>query len=407
MDPRSGSPWGERLSSESGAGEQSARRLIRDAVGVVRGRITEVARVGIQPLLQEAAAQVRPATLEELRTRYPGLSDDEVARRLIDRAARTATAVALAIGGILAAQEAVAVVGVAVPPAGGVALGTVGVTALAEVLVLFVIEAKLRADLGVLAGQRALTPRELAADVLGEVQAAGGFARLRRRSLRRALPEAAVRRIAARCRRLTTPGTRTPELSGSPCVRPISDQGLACVPPGTGPSGEHRGLRDHVPLHPPRPPGGPRVNLDPVGRPAEVLLVEDNPSDVALTRHLFGAVALPVNLSVAYDGEEAVALLRRRADGGDGDCPDLVLLDLNLPRMSGLEVLGELKADERLQRIPVIVLTTSSAEQDVRSAYSRHANAYVTKPVDLDQFIHVIGAIEQCWLDVARLPQAR
>src|SRR6266540_625522 len=81
MDPRSGSPWGERLSSESGAGEQSARRLIRDAVGVVRGRITEVARVGIQPLLQEAAAQVRPATLEELRTRYPGLSDDEVARR--------------------------------------------------------------------------------------------------------------------------------------------------------------------------------------------------------------------------------------------------------------------------------------------------------------------------------------
>jgi hypothetical protein len=198
MDPRSGSPWGERLSSESGAGEQSARRLIRDAVGVVRGRITEVARVGIQPLLQEAAAQVRPATLEELRTRYPGLSDDEVARRLIDRAARTATAVALAIGGILAAQEAVAVAGVAVPPAGGVALGTVGVTALAEVLVLFVIEAKLRADLGVLAGQRALTPRELAADVLGEVQAAGGFARLRRRSLRRALPEAAVRRTAAR-----------------------------------------------------------------------------------------------------------------------------------------------------------------------------------------------------------------
>jgi CheY-like chemotaxis protein len=149
------------------------------------------------------------------------------------------------------------------------------------------------------------------------------------------------------------------------------------------------------------------VNLDPVGRPAEVLLVEDNPSDVALTRHLFGAVALPVNLSVAYDGEEAVALLRRRADGGDGDCPDLVLLDLNLPRMSGLEVLGELKADERLQRIPVIVLTTSSAEQDVRSAYSRHANAYVTKPVDLDQFIHVIGAIEQFWLDVARLPRAR
>ena len=148
-----------------------------------------------------------------------------------------------------------------------------------------------------------------------------------------------------------------------------------------------------------------RVGMN--GRPAEVLLVEDNPSDVALTRHLFGAVSLPVNLSVAHDGEEAVALLRRQAGGGDGDCPDLILLDLNLPRMSGLEVLGELKADERLQRIPVIVLTTSSAERDVRSAYGRHANAYVTKPVDLDQFIHVIGAIERFWLGVARLPQAK
>jgi hypothetical protein len=186
------------MSSESGAGEQSAGRLIRDAVAVVRGRLTEVARVGIQPLLQEAAAQVRPATIDELRARYPGLTDDEVARRLIERAARTAAAVALAIGGILAAQEAVAVASAAVPPAGGTAIGAIGVTALAEVLALFVIEAKLRADLGVLAGQRTLTPRELAADVLGEVQASGGFARLRRRSLRRALPEAAVRRTAAR-----------------------------------------------------------------------------------------------------------------------------------------------------------------------------------------------------------------
>jgi hypothetical protein len=198
MDPRSDRRWGERLGSESGEGEQSARRLIRDAVGVVRGRLTEVARFGIQPLLQEAAAQVRPASLDELRARYPGMPDDEVARRLIERAARTAAAVALAIGGILAAQEAIAVATAAVPPAGGTALGSIGVTALAEVLVLFVIEAKLRADLGVLAGQRALSPRELAADVLGEVQAAGGFARLRRRSLRRALPEAAVRRTAAR-----------------------------------------------------------------------------------------------------------------------------------------------------------------------------------------------------------------
>src|SRR6266545_2338236 len=173
MDSQSGRSWGGRMSSESGAGEQSSGRLIRDAGAVVRGRLTEVARVGIQPLLQEAATQVRPATVEELRARYPGLTDDEVARRLIERAARTAAAVALAIGGILAAQEAVAVASAAVPPAGGTAIGAIGVTALAEVLALFVIEAKLRAD-------------------------PGGFARLRRRSLRRALPEAAVRRTAAR-----------------------------------------------------------------------------------------------------------------------------------------------------------------------------------------------------------------
>src|ERR671930_1845983 len=143
MDPRSGRPWGERLSSQSGAGEQSARRLIRDAVGVVRGRLGEVARVGIQPLLQEAAAQVRPATLDELRARYPGLSDDEVARRLIDRAARTAAGLAMLVGGVVAAQEAMTVASAAVPPVAGTTIGSIGVTALAEVLALFVLEAKL------------------------------------------------------------------------------------------------------------------------------------------------------------------------------------------------------------------------------------------------------------------------
>lgn len=198
MDPRTGEPWGERLAADSTAGDRSSRRLIRDAVGVVRGRLGEISRGGIQPLLQEAAAQIKPATLAELRARYPDLTDDEVARRLIDRAARTAAGVALSIGGILAAQEAIAVASAAVPPAGGAALGTVGVTALAEVLVLFAIEAKLRADLGALAGQRALTPRELVAEVLGEVQAAGGFATLRQRSLRGALPRAAVRRTVTR-----------------------------------------------------------------------------------------------------------------------------------------------------------------------------------------------------------------
>jgi hypothetical protein len=198
MDPRTGESWGERLAADGTAGGQSSGRLIRDAIGVVRGRLGEIARGGIQPLLQEAAAQIKPATLAELRARYPGLTDDEVARRLIDRAARTAAGVALSVGGILAAQQAIAVASAAVPPAGGAAIGAVGVTALAEVLVLFAIEAKLRADLGALAGQRALTPRELVAEVAGEVQAAGGFSMLRRRSFRLALPQAAVRRTAAR-----------------------------------------------------------------------------------------------------------------------------------------------------------------------------------------------------------------
>jgi hypothetical protein len=201
MDPDSQRPWGERLAAEGAAAgddQSSVRRLLRDAVGVVKGRVGDVTKAGIRPLLDEAAAQVRPATLEELRTRYPGLSDDEVARRLIDRAARTAAALALLVGGVIAAQQAVAAATLAAPPAAGSALGSIGVTALAEVLALFLLEAKLRADLGALAGQRPLTPRELVANVLGEVQAAGGWRTVRARSLRRALPDAAARRLAAR-----------------------------------------------------------------------------------------------------------------------------------------------------------------------------------------------------------------
>ena len=201
MDPQSQHPWGERLAADGAAvgGDQSSvRRLLRDAIGVVRGRLGEVGKGGIRPLLDEAAAQVRPATLEELRGRYPGLDDDEVARRLIDRAARTAAALVLAVGGVIAAQEAVAAASAVAPPAAGTAIGAIGVTALAEVLALFLIEAKLRADLGALAGQRALTPRELVSNILGEVQAAGGWSSVRARSLRLALPNAAARRAAAR-----------------------------------------------------------------------------------------------------------------------------------------------------------------------------------------------------------------
>lgn len=204
MDPRSERPWGERLADEGATvgDDRSTRRLVTDAMKVVRGRLGDIGRHGIQPLLDEAAAQVRPATLEELRARYPGTNDDQVARHLIDRAAHTAGGVALAIGGLLAAQEAVAVVSSAAPPAGGIALGTVGITALAEVLVLFMLEAKLRADLGALAGQPTSSPRDLVSGVVSEVQAAGGWTKLRGRSLRRALPEAAARRLASQIVRL-------------------------------------------------------------------------------------------------------------------------------------------------------------------------------------------------------------
>jgi hypothetical protein len=199
MDPSSDRPWGERLADEgAGASEDhSARRLVTDAMKVVRDRLGDIGRHGIQPLLDEAAAQVRPATLEELRARYPGMDDDEVARRLIDRAARTAAGVALGIGGVVAAQEAAAVVTSAVPPAGGAVLGSVGAVALAEVLVLFILEAKLRADLGALAGQPTASPRDLVAGVISEVQAVGGWNKLRGASLRRAIPEAAAVRIAS------------------------------------------------------------------------------------------------------------------------------------------------------------------------------------------------------------------
>jgi hypothetical protein len=205
MDPRSEGLWGERLADESAASvgdERSTRMLVTDAIKVVRGRLGDIRRQGIQPLLDEAAAQVRPATREELRARYPGLPDDEIAHRLTDHAARTTGAVVLAIGGVLAAQEVLAAVSAAAPPAGGTALGAVGITALAEVLVLFVLEAKLRADLGALAGQPALSPRDLVGGVVSEVQAAGGWTKLRGRSLRRVLPEAAARKIAVQVARL-------------------------------------------------------------------------------------------------------------------------------------------------------------------------------------------------------------
>lgn len=194
-------PWSRRIADEAstvGDDQGKVRKLLRDAVALVGSRLSEIRKHGIRPLLDEAAAQVRPATIEELRGRYKDLPDDEVARRLTERAARTAGAIALGISGVVAAQEAAAALAAAVPPAAVGTLSTITVTALAEVLVLFLIEAKLRADLAALAGLKPITPRQMAADILGEVQAAGGWTKLRGRSLRQVLPEAAARRVVAR-----------------------------------------------------------------------------------------------------------------------------------------------------------------------------------------------------------------
>ena len=143
------------------------------------------------------------------------------------------------------------------------------------------------------------------------------------------------------------------------------------------------------------------------GRPVEILLVEDNPADVHLTVEALRDARVHNNLHVAADGEEALAFLRRRNGYTEAPRPDLILLDLNLPRKSGREVLADIKADPDLRRIPVIILSTSSSDDDVTSAYDLPANCYVTKPVDLDEFIGVVRAIDSFWLSLARLPTAQ
>jgi two-component system, chemotaxis family, response regulator Rcp1 len=139
-------------------------------------------------------------------------------------------------------------------------------------------------------------------------------------------------------------------------------------------------------------------------RPVEVLLVEDNPGDVRLTQEALKDGRVLVNLTVAADGVEAMEILRRNGVHAQNARPDLILLDLNLPRKNGREVLEEIKADEELKRIPVIVMTTSKAEQDIYKAYNLNANCYVTKPVDLDEFLNVVRSIEDFWLTVVTLP---
>jgi CheY-like chemotaxis protein len=140
------------------------------------------------------------------------------------------------------------------------------------------------------------------------------------------------------------------------------------------------------------------------GRPISILLVEDNPGDVRLTREALREGKVSNDLQVARDGVEALDLLARRGRFADAARPDLILLDLNLPRKDGREVLAELKAHETLRRIPVVVLSTSRAEEDIRVSYDLHANCYIPKPVDLDRFIEVVKSIDAFWLGVVELP---
>ena len=140
------------------------------------------------------------------------------------------------------------------------------------------------------------------------------------------------------------------------------------------------------------------------GRPVEVLLVEDNPADVDLTIEAFKEAKLRNRLHVAKDGVEAVSYLRRQGEFAEAVRPDVILLDLNLPKKDGREVLEEIKSDPALDMIPVVILTTSRDEADVLRAYKCHANCYITKPVDFDRFMEVVKSIEDFWLTVVRLP---
>ena len=140
------------------------------------------------------------------------------------------------------------------------------------------------------------------------------------------------------------------------------------------------------------------------GRPVEILLVEDNPGDERLTREALKEGKVYNNFHWVKDGVEALDFLRRTGKFGAAPRPDIILLDLNLPKKDGREVLAEIKKDETLKRIPVVILTTSKAEEDVLKTYNLHANCYVTKPVDLEKFIVVVKSIDAFWLTVVTLP---
>jgi two-component system response regulator len=139
-------------------------------------------------------------------------------------------------------------------------------------------------------------------------------------------------------------------------------------------------------------------------RPINILLVEDNPGDAELTREAFDSAKIANHLHIVDDGAEAIDFVFRRGKYADAPRPDIILLDLNLPKKDGREVLSEIKKDKDLSEIPVVVLTTSQAEEDILRAYKLHANCYIAKPVDFTQFMHVISSIEDFWLTIVKLP---
>jgi len=140
------------------------------------------------------------------------------------------------------------------------------------------------------------------------------------------------------------------------------------------------------------------------GKPIEILLIEDSPGDVCLTREALKEGKVLNNLNVVKDGVEAIAFLRREGQYAHAVRPNLILLDLNLPRKNGTEVLAEIKEDPELKRIPVVILTVSQAEEDIIKTYNLHANCYIKKPVELNQFLEVVKAIEDFWLVIVKLP---
>jgi two-component system, chemotaxis family, response regulator Rcp1 len=147
------------------------------------------------------------------------------------------------------------------------------------------------------------------------------------------------------------------------------------------------------------------MNMEAIAREIEVLLVEDNRGDVRLTIEALKDGKIHNHLSVVSDGEEALAFLRRQGQYAKVPRPDLILLDLNLPKKDGREVLMEIKQEKDLKRIPVVILTTSTAEKDIIKTYDLHANCYITKPVDFDQFTNVVKSIEDFWFTVVKLPR--